>query len=169
MRVFSLPKVKYWFRKQFWKEKVHISILKKSMGAFRWKDTKLENIFPIAFSKIDLSDVGGYFHMWGLKIGKMVRMYRVADPSCHPQISLCARIQKKTESWTGHPLKWQKSWTFHPQKMAESPTLVGVASSGLCHFLGVARVASSGLSFFSGFWHIGKSGGGKKDQPPCTI
>ena len=22
--------------------------------------------------------------------------------------------------------------------------------------------------FFSGFWHIGKIGGGKKDQPPCT-
>ena len=25
-------------------------------------------------------------------------LYRVADPSCHPQFSLCARIQKKTES-----------------------------------------------------------------------
>ena len=24
--------------------------------------------------------------------------YRVSDPSCHPKISLCARIQKKTES-----------------------------------------------------------------------
>ena len=23
--------------------------------------------------------------------------------------------------------------------------------------------------FYSGFWHIGKFGGGKKDQPPCRI
>ena len=26
------------------------------------------------------------------------KVYRVSDPSCHPQISLCARIQKKQSS-----------------------------------------------------------------------
>jgi hypothetical protein len=43
-------------------------------------------------------------------------LYRVADPSCHPQISLCARIQKKTESWTGHPLKWLCPGLATPKK-----------------------------------------------------
>ena len=31
---------------------------------------------------------------------------RVFHPSCHPLISLCASIPKKTESWTRHPQKW---------------------------------------------------------------
>ena len=71
--------------------------------------------------------------------------YRVSDPSCHPQISLCARIQKKTESQTGQPKKSPGLATH--KKMAESPTLVsfGVTSPRLCHFLGVA---SLGLCFF---------------------
>ena len=99
-------------------------------------------------------------------------LYRVADPSCHPQFSPFARIQKKTESWTGHPLKWLSPWLATPQKMAESQTLLslGVASSGLCNFLGWQVISESGqirTRFFSGFWHIGKIGGGKKDQPPC--
>ena len=50
------------------------------------------------------------------------RTYRVADPSCHPQISLCARIQKKTESRTGHPLKWQSPGLATPQKW-QSPRI----------------------------------------------
>ena len=64
--------------------------------------------------------------------------YRVADPSCHPQISLCARIQKKTRVLNWPPSEMTKSRICHPKQMAESPTLVtlGVASSGLCHFRG---------------------------------
>ena len=39
------------------------------------KGKNLENRFPIIFSKMDLSNVGGYFHIQGLKIGSMVHMY----------------------------------------------------------------------------------------------
>ena len=52
---------------------------------------------------------------------------------------------------------------------------LGVASSGLGLFLGVASpgltVISGGGQFrtvFSGFRHIGKFGGGKNDDAPCT-
>ena len=76
--------------------------------------------------------------------------YRVADPSCHPQISLCAIIQKKNRVLNWPPSEMTKSRTCHPKKMAESPALVtlGVASSGLCHFLGMA---SHGLCHFRGW------------------
>ena len=39
--VWPLPKVKNWFQKQFWNEKVHITALKKSLKAFWWKEKKV--------------------------------------------------------------------------------------------------------------------------------
>ena len=93
-----------------------------------------------------------------MAVGGSKPLYRVFDPSGHPQIS---RIQKKNrvlnwplsevaKSRTCYPQKMAESRICHPQKIAESPTLVslGVASSGLCHFLGVA---SPGLSYFRGW------------------
>ena len=64
--------------------------------------------------------------------------YRVTDPSCHPQISLCARIQKKTESWSGHPLKWLSPGLATPKKWQSpelaTPKLTRVGDSAI--FLG---------------------------------
>ena len=56
--------------------------------------------------------------------------------------------------------------------MTESKTLsLGVASSGLCHVLGVASPVGGPVedSVFSSsrFWHIGKFGDGEKDESPC--
>ena len=60
--------------------------------------------------------------------------------------------------------------------MAESPVLVSLGVAGLCHFLGwqvqdlvISEGGQIRTLLFSGFWHIGKIGGGKKDQPPCII
>ena len=66
------------------------------------------------------------------------RMYRVADPSCHPQISLCTRIQEKNRVLNWPPSKMTTSRTCHPKKMAESTTVVNseVANCGLSHFKG---------------------------------
>ena len=93
---------------------------------------------------------------------KMTPLYRVVDHSCHPQISLCARFQKKTESWTGHPLKWlspglstRKIWQS-PELATPKLTIVGdIFWGGKSSTLSFQRAASSELSF-SGFWHIGK-------------
>ena len=59
-------------------------------------------------------------------------IYRVSDPSCHPKISLCARIQKKNRVLNWPPSEMTKSRTCHPKKMAESPTVMtlGMESSG---------------------------------------
>ena len=45
---------------------------KKKFGSVSMKGKNLENRFAIIFSKMDLSNVGGYFPIWGLKIGIMV-------------------------------------------------------------------------------------------------
>ena len=53
---------------------------KKKFGNVLMEGKKLENGFTIVFSKMDLYDVGGYFHIWGLKIGTMVHMYVLKSP-----------------------------------------------------------------------------------------
>ena len=53
---------------------------KKKLGAFRWKEKKLENWFPIVFFKMDSSDVRGYFHIRGLRIGTMIIMNVLKSP-----------------------------------------------------------------------------------------
>ena len=51
-------------------------------------------------------------------------LYRMFHPSCHPLISLCARIHpKKTESGTGNLLKWQSPELATPNKW-QSPEMV---------------------------------------------
>ena len=66
---------------------------------------------------------------------KMYFIYRVHHPSGHPQISLCASIQKKKTV-----LNWPPPEMTNPglatTKKWQSPQLLskGVASSGLCHF-----------------------------------
>ena len=92
----------------------------------------------------------------------------------------CVRIKKKKKK--SPELATPKKWPcpgLATSKKWQSPTMVslGVTSPGLCHFLGVASPGHSHFRgwpvldsvFFSGFWHIGKFGGGKKDQPPCKI
>ena len=88
------------------------------------------------------------------------------DPSCHPQISQCARIQKKQRRELATP-KNGRDQNLPPLNSPELGTLpfLGVASPELSHFRGWPVQDSC---FFSGFWHIGKFGGGKKDQTPCT-
>ena len=91
-----------------------------------------------------------------------------------PYFPMCQNRRKnRVRNWP--PSEMTESRTCHPQKMAESRTLVslGVASCGLCHFLGdgkfwtlsFQRVASSGLCFFSIL--TGKLGGGKNSGTPC--
>ena len=67
----------------------------------------------------------------GREMPESMHFYRVADPSCHPQISLCARIQNKTESWTDHPLKWLSPELATPKKW-QSP---GLATPKLTRFV----------------------------------
>ena len=79
------------------------------------------------------------------------------------------------------PSEKTKSRTCHPQKcprMSQTLVILGVASSRLYHFLWVASPWLShfrgwpfqnSVVFFYGFWHIGKFGGGKKDESPCTV
>ena len=66
--------------------------------------------------------------------------------TCHPQNGV-----PKSGEFSGG-----KFWTLE---------FWGVASPGLNHFRGWLVQNS----FFSGFWHIGKFGGGKKDETPCTM
>ena len=63
------------------------------------------------------------------------------------------------------PPKWRKS---------KSLVCLGVASSGLCHFLGLASSELHNFwgwqvqdSAISGSWYIGKLLGGKKNETPC--
>ena len=68
-----------------------------------------------------------------------------------------------------------KSRTCHTQKMSTelaTPKLTRVGDSAI--FWGwqvldlvISEVGLFRTLFYSGFWHIGKFGGGKKDQPPC--
>ena len=93
-------------------------------------------------SRVALDTFSGYPESWSSKI------------------SMCQNPEKKSHK-LATPQKWQSPRLATPKKMAESPTLVslGVASPGLCHFFGVASLD---------FRHIGKFGGGKKDQTPCS-
>ena len=90
--------------------------------------------------------------------------YRVADPSCHPRFArlLIWPPSEMTKSRTCHLKKWQSH-----ELATTTLTRVGDCHfhHGLSHFRG--RPVKD-YCVFSGFWRIGKIGGGKKDQPPCT-
>ena len=83
----------------------------------------------------------------GAYIFERIISYRVFDPSCHPQISLCARIQKKTESWTGQPLKWPSPGLATPKKW-QSPEL---ATSKLTRIGTLQFFGGPELSHFRGW------------------
>ena len=87
-----------------------------------------------------------------LTIKKKSKLCRVFDPSCHPQISLCARIQKKTESQTGHPQKWQSPGLATPKltRVGDSAIFWGWQVLDSAIFWG----GQFRTLFFSGFWHI---------------
>ena len=60
--VWPLPEVQNWFWKQFWNEKVHISIVKKNFGAF-WPTTKkVENWISHCIFKSCAEGFRGFFH-----------------------------------------------------------------------------------------------------------
>ena len=90
-----------------------------------------------------------------------------------PNLPMCHNSEKKTESWTGHPLKWLSPELATPEltRVEGSAIFWGDKSWTLPFFgggkswtLSFQRVSSPGLCFFSGF---GKFRGGKKDQTPC--
>ena len=56
--VWPLPKVKNWFKKQFWNKKVHLFIVKKNIGAFSQTNKKLKIGFPIVFSHFARKGLG---------------------------------------------------------------------------------------------------------------
>ena len=98
----------------------------------------------------------------------------MADPSCHPNFPYVLESRKnRVLNWP--PSEMTKSRTCHLKKW-QSPELATlkltrVGDSAI--FWGwqvMDIVISEGgqfrALFFSGFWHIGKIGGGKKDQPP---
>ena len=47
-------------------------------------------------------------------------MYRVSRYSCHPLVSLCARMERKNRVLNLPPFEITESRTCHPHKMAES-------------------------------------------------
>ena len=81
----------------------------------------------------------------------------MSDSSCHPQICLCARIQKKNRVPNWPPPKNSRVPNSGEFRGAKSWTLP---------FLGGGQF---GTRFFSGFWHKGKFGGGKKNQTHCRF
>ena len=58
-----------------------------------------------------------------------VPIYRVFDPPCHPQISLCPRLQKNERV-----LNWSPKKTYQKWQSSQSLVMFGVSSSGLGHF-----------------------------------
>ena len=58
-----------------------------------------------------------------------VPIYRVFDPPCHPQISLCPRLQKNERV-----LNWSPKKTYQKWQSSQSLVMFGVSSSGLSHF-----------------------------------
>ena len=138
----------------------------KKMFCFRFKTLKLATSrWPkFVFRK---TDAASFLHFWTLNYTFWIMRQTI--------FSLCARIQKKNRVLIWPPPEMAKSRTCHPKNgrvqnlpSLNSPELgtlqfLGVASHGLSHFRGWP-VRDSG--FFSGFWHTGKIGGGKKDQPP---
>ena len=121
-------------------------------------ETKLRKTFLIRSLKQD---------NWlkeGLKLDRVAPLMTDPPPLCPKKKIPCARIINWPPS---EKTKSRQSPEFVPSKL----TRVGDSASFWwwqvldSYFLGVA---SLGLCFFSGFWHIGKFGGGKKDQTPCT-
>ena len=94
-----------------------------------------------------------------------------------PLIFPMCQNPEKIESWTGHPLKrliptlaTPKKWQS-PELATLKLTRVGdsaIFGGGKSWTYVISERGQFRTLFFSGFWHIGKFGGGKKDQTPCT-
>ena len=102
--------------------------------------------------------------------------YRVSHPSCHPQVSLCAICQNPEESpelatpgRVQHlpPPKnaiVQNSPPLNSPNLGTLPYFGGGKSWTLPFLLRVVIHFRGWPVQDSGFWHIGKFGGGKKDE-----
>ena len=65
--VWPFPELQNWFWKQFWNQKVHISIVKKIWSVMTNKK-KLKIGFPIVFSNLEQKGLGFFFFMLECKV-----------------------------------------------------------------------------------------------------
>ena len=87
-------------------------------------------------------------HCAFITLDRIQDTYRVSDPSCHPKISLCARIQKKNRFQDLPPPKNGRvpnSGKFRGGKSWTLPFL-GVPILGLCFFLDSSTVENLGVA-----------------------
>ena len=114
-----------------------------------WPDGSLQVLITNSCSDSCLIQLTWLITLWG-----HYQCYRVDRYSCHPLISLCARMEKTTESWTGHPLKWQSPELATPKltKVLDSANFWGWQILDSV----ISEVGQFRTLLFSPFWHIGK-------------
>ena len=103
-------------------------------------------------------------NVWQFKKIKVVQgVWSFLPP---PNFPMCQNPEKKSPKLAS-PKKWQSPGLATPKltRVGDSDIFWGWQVLDSAIFWG----GQFRTLFFSGFWHIGKLGGGKKDQTPCMF